>query len=128
MKQIITLLVAIVIAHSSFATLKPVKIVSVSKAAISLKSSNTLKVTLKNAGKISISWNAGYETTSTSYLIEKSINGGEFKRVAILMGESSDAYHFGDNIKTTSGVVNYRIVTMDNSSAINALGQKVVIF
>jgi len=128
MKQIITLLVAIVIAHSSFATLKPVKIVSASKAATSLKSTNSLKVTLKNAGKISISWNAGYETTGTSYLIEKSINGGEFKTVAILMGESSDAYHFTDTIKTTSGVVNYRIITMDNSSAINALGQKVVIF
>ena len=44
------------------------------------------------------------------------------------MGESSDAYHFGDNNKGTYGMVNYRIVTMDNSSAINALGQKVVIF
>jgi hypothetical protein len=128
MKQITTLLIAIVIAHSSFATLKPVKLVSASKAVISFKSSNALKVTLKNAGKINISWNAGYETTGTSYLIEKSINGGEFKTVAVLMGESSDAYHFGDNIKTTSGVVNYRIVTMDNSSAINALGQNVVIF
>ncbi|MDB5277015.1 MAG: hypothetical protein JWR61_1970 [Ferruginibacter sp.] len=128
MKQIITLLIAIVISHSSFATLKPVKLVSASKAVISFKSSNALKVTLKNAGKISLGWNAGYETTGTSYLIEKSINGGEFKTVAILMGESNDAYHFSDNIKTTSGVVNYRIVTMDNSSAINALGQNVVIF
>jgi hypothetical protein len=128
MKQIITLLIALVIAHSSFATLKPVKIVTASKAAISFKSSNTLNVTLKNTGKISISWNAGYETTGTSYVIEKSINGGEFKTVAILMGESSEAYHFGDNIKTASGMVSYRIVTMDNSSAINALGQKVVIF
>lgn len=128
MKQIITLLFSIVIAQSSFATLKPVKKLSVSKATISFESSNALKVTLKNAGKISVSWNAGYETTGTSYLIEKSINGGEFKTVAILMGESNDVYRFGDNIKATSGVINYRIVTMDNRSAINALGQKVVIF
>ena len=128
MKTIITFTIAVLLATSSFATLKPVKSVSLSKVAISFQSSSALKITLKNAGKISISWNAGFETSTTSYVIEKSINGSEFKTVAILMGESNDAYHFADNIKTIAGMVNYRVVTQNTTSVINALGQKVVIF
>ena len=128
MKQVITILVATIISLSSFATLKPVKLLSKPVVNIASENRSSLKITLKKAGKVTISWNAGVESTTTSYTIEKSTNGGEFKTTAILMGEHNEAYHFADNIKSITDDVNYRIVTKDKSCVINELAQNVIIF
>ena len=126
MKQVITLLIATIITLSSFASLKPVKFISKSISGAS-KNRSSLKITLKKAGKVTISWNAGVESTTTSYTIEKSTNGGEFKTVAVLMGEHNALYHFPDNIKNITDDVNYRIVTKDKDFVINELAQNLIV-
>ena len=123
MKQIITLIAATFI----FATVNasdtpdktPVKI-NAEKAA--------LKVTLLAAGKVSISWLAvADETTTTIYEIQKRTDNGEFKTVAILMGEKYPVYSFRDKLSITSGTIEYRIVTSDNNVIITTASQNLVV-
>jgi len=125
MKQVITFVIASLISFSTFATVKPIKFLA--NANDVFKSSASLKINLKAGGKVSISWVAGVETTTTYYTIEKSVNGGIFKTVAMLMGESNDSYFFRDNVNEITGNVLYRVVTIDNNAEINTLTQNVVI-
>jgi hypothetical protein len=127
MKQIIALLIATVFTLSSFATVKPSKFVVTTEFKSFVKNSASLKVSLKAAGKVNVSWIAGFETTTSSYKIEKSVNGGAYKTVAILMGESNDSYSFRDNVKDITGKVAYRVVMMDNNTEVNTLTQSLVI-
>ena len=70
-----------------------------------------LNVTLQAAGKVSISWSAvAGETTTTAYEIQKRTNNGEFKTVAILMGESFLLISFRDKINLTNGTIEYRLL------------------
>ncbi len=122
MKQVIIFLAAILISTASFADVKPSKApvkVTVEKA--------TLKVSLQAAGKVTIEWNAIEETITTAYKIEKSVNGGEFKTVAYLMGETKTSYTYRDKVNGTSGNVAYRIVTTDNNTVVNTISQNIVI-
>jgi hypothetical protein len=127
MKQVISLLSVILITVSSFASVKPVKLVSGKGVMAFVRSSNSLSVNLQAAGKISISWAASVESTSTIYNIEKSVNGGEFKTVAILMGESNDTYFFRDDVKSVKGSIEYRVITLDKDTVVNSLTQSVVL-
>jgi hypothetical protein len=125
MKQLITFVIASVISFSTFATVNPIRFLA--NAHDIFKNSAALKIDLKAGGKVSISWVAGVETTSTYYSIEKSVNDGAFKTVAILMGESHDSYFFRDKVNEIPGNVLYRVVTMDNNTEINTLTQNVVV-
>lgn len=128
MKQVIALLIATLVTLSSFATVvKPSTFVVTTEFKTLVKNSASLKVSLKAAGKVNVSWVAGFETTTTLYKIEKSINGGAFKTIAILMGESNDSYSFRDTVKDITGNVAYRVVMVDNNTAVNTLTQSVVI-
>jgi ERCC4-type nuclease len=87
-----------------------------------------LNVTLQAAGKVSISWSAvAEETTKTIYEIQKRTDSGEFKTVAILMGESYPTYSFRDKLNIKSGTIEYRIVTSENNVIINTVSQNVVV-
>jgi hypothetical protein len=127
MKQVIALLIATVVTLSSFATVKPSTFVVTTELKSFIKNSNALKVNLKAAGKVNLSWAAGFETTTSSYKIEKSVNGGAYKTVAILMGESNESYSFRDNVKDVTGKVAYRVVMVDNNTVVNTLTQSLVI-
>lgn len=119
MKQIITLIAAIFIFTAVNASGKPHK--------TSLKTYSekaVMKVSLQAAGKVSISWPAlEDETTTTIYEIQKRTDNGEFKTVAILMGEKYPVYSFRDKFNSTSGTIEYRIVTSDNNVIINTASQ-----
>ena len=123
MKQIITLIAATFIFTVVNAGGKPFKTplkVNAEKA--------VLNVTLQPAGKVSISWSAvAEETTKTIYEIQKRTDSGEFKTVAILMGESYPTYSFRDKLNIKSGTIEYRIVTSENNVIINTVSQNVVI-
>ncbi len=122
MKQVITLLVASFIFTASFADVKPATTpVKINTA------TTTLKVSLQVAGKVSIQWNVVEETATTAYQIQKSINGGEFKTVAYLMGETNSSYSFRDKITNVTGNVEYRVITTDNNIVVNTVSQKIVI-
>jgi hypothetical protein len=87
-----------------------------------------LNVTLQAAGKVSISWSAvAGETTTTAYEIQKRTNGSEFKTVAILMGETLPSYSFRDKVGTTSGTIEYRVVTTDKNVVVNTVSQNLVV-
>ena len=87
-----------------------------------------LNVTLQAAGKVSISWSAvAGETTTTAYEIQKRTNGGEFKTVAILMGETYPTYSFRDKVSAVSGTIEYRVVTSDKGVVVNTVSQNLVI-
>lgn len=87
-----------------------------------------LQVSLQAAGKVSISWSAvAEETTTTVYEIQKRTEGGEFKTIAILMGEKYPVYSFRDKLNITSGTIEYRIVTSDNNVIIKTTSQNLVI-
>ncbi|MEI9908322.1 MAG: hypothetical protein WDO71_00820 [Bacteroidota bacterium] len=112
MKQIITLIAATFF----FATVNasgeppatPLNKINAEKA--------VMKVSLQAAGKVSISWSAlTVETTTTVYEIQKRTDDGEFKTVAILMGEKYPVYSFRDKLNTTGGTIEYRVVTSDNN-------------
>ncbi len=125
MKQITTSIIAIAITLTSFASVKPVKI---DLTSVGLQSTNSfLKLSLVSGGKVSLKWKAGIESTTTSYNIEKSVNGGAFKVVAILMGESQDSYLFRDSLKDANGSIVYRIVMVDQDRVISTLSQSVVV-
>ena len=123
MKQILTLIAATFIFTAVNASGKPYKtpINITAKKAV-------MNVTLQAAGKVSISWSAlAGETTTTAYEIQKRTNGGEFKTVAILMGETLPAYSFRDKVNITSGTIEYRIVTSDNNVIVNTVSQNLVV-
>jgi hypothetical protein len=128
MKQVITFVIAALFTSTSFASIQPVKLLNKSKVKSILKNRTTLKVNLKEGGKVDISWMAVTETSTTAYNIQKSIKGGAFKTIAILMGESNDSYVFCDNIKNFAGDVQYRVVTIDNNTVVKTLTQDVLIF
>ena len=89
---------------------------------------SVLNVTLQAAGKVSISWSAvAGETTTTAYEIQKRTNGGEFKTVAILMGDTLPSYSFRDKVNINSGNIEYRIVTTDKNVVVKTVSQNLVI-
>jgi hypothetical protein len=122
MKQLITLLAATLIISVSFAKTTPVKFVA--KAVVANAS---LTVTLLPTGKVALTWQAVNETATTAYKIEKSVNGGEFKTVALLMGETLPSYTFKDKITGVTGNVTYRVVTTDNNVVVNTTTQNLVV-
>ena len=128
MKQFITFVITALFSFSSFASAKPVKLLNNAAVRSIVKNRTTLKVNLKEGGKVNIGWMAVMETSTTIYTIQKSINGGAFKTVAILMGESNDSYFFRDNIKNFTGDVQYRVVIVDNNTVVKTLTQDVLIF
>jgi hypothetical protein len=124
MKQILTLIAAtfilITAANASGEPSKTPAKINTEKAVI--------KVSLQAAGKVSISWSAvENETTTTIYEIQKRTDGGDFKTVAILMGEKYPVYSFRDKLNITSGTIEYRIVTSDNNVIINTASQNLVV-
>ena len=124
MKQILTLIAATFIFFTTVnASGKPYK------APIKITAEKAvLKVSLQAAGKVSISWSAvADETTTTIYEIQKRTDGGEFKTVAILMGEKYPVYSFRDKLNITSGTIEYRVVTSDNNLIINTASQNLVV-
>ncbi|MEP7375008.1 MAG: hypothetical protein ABI675_16545 [Chitinophagaceae bacterium] len=87
-----------------------------------------LNVTLQAAGRVNISWSAvAGETTTTAYEIQKRTNGGEFKTVALLMGETYPVYSFRDKVTAASGTIEYRVVTSDKGVVVNTVSQNLVI-
>jgi hypothetical protein len=99
------------------------------KTPINTKSEKAaLNVTLQAAGKVSISWSAvADETTTTAYEIQKRTNNGEFKTIAILMGEKLPAYSFRDKLDLENGTIEYRVVTTDKNVVINIVSQNLVV-
>jgi hypothetical protein len=87
-----------------------------------------LTISLQPAGKINISWTAvAEETTKTIYEIQKKTNGGEFKTIAILMGESLPTYTFRDKLNITSGTIEYRVVVSENNVIVGTVSQNLVV-
>jgi hypothetical protein len=124
MKQILTLIAATFILFTAVnASGKPFKTPAKFTAEKAV-----IKVSLQAAGKVNISWSAvEKETTTTIYEIQKRTDGGEFKTVAILMGEKYPVYSFRDKLNITSGTIEYRIVTSDNNVIINTASQSLVV-
>lgn len=123
MKQIITLLAATLIFTAAKAEVKP-HTTPIKKYA----ERTAVKISLQAAGKVSISWSAvAEETTTTVYEIQKRTAGGEFKTVAILMGESFPTYSFRDKLNDAKGTIEYRVVTSDNNEVINTVSQNLVV-
>ena len=123
MKQIITLIVATFILTAANASGKPYK------TPIKIESEKSvLKVTLLAGGKVNITWSAvANETTTTAYEIQKKVNGGEFKTVAYLMGESYPVYSFRDKVAGTTGNIEYRVITTDSNVVVNTVSQNLLI-
>ena len=123
MKQFMTLIAATFIFTAVNAGGEPYKTplkINAEKAVV--------KVSLQAAGKVSISWSAvADETTTTIYEIQKRTGDGEFKTVAILMGESYPTYSFRDKLNITSGTIEYRVVTSDKNVIINTVSQNLVV-
>ena len=123
MKQILTLIAATFIFTAVNASGKPYK------APININAEkDVLNVTLQAASKVTISWSAvADETITTAYEIQKRTNGGEFKTVAILMGETLPSYSFRDKVNITSGTIEYRVVTTDKNIVVNTVSQNLVV-
>jgi hypothetical protein len=122
MKQILTLIAATFIFTAVNAGGKP------HKTPIKIQSQQTANVSLLAAGKVNISWTAvNAETTATIYQIQKRTDGGEFKTVAILMGESYPTYSFRDKLNITSGTIEYRVVATENNEVISTVSQNLVV-
>jgi len=128
MKQFIACAITALFTLSSFASAKPIKLLNNAALKSIVKNRTTLKINLKDGGKVDIGWMAVAETSTTIYNIQKSINGGAFKTVAILMGESNDSYFFRDNIKNFTGEIQYRVVAVDNNTVVKTLTQDVLKF
>lgn len=123
MKQILTL-----IAATFFFTAVNAGASSFENPTNTTAEKSVLNVTLQAAGKVSISWTAVTgETTTTAYEIQKRTNGGEFKTVAILMGDTLPSYSFRDKVNVNSGTIEYRIVTTDNNVVVKTVSQNLVI-
>lgn len=122
MKQILTLIAAMLIIATVNAGGKP------HKTPIKIVSKQSVNVSLLAAGKVNISWSAVVaETTATIYQIQKRTGGGEFKTVAILMGESYPTYSFKDKLNITSGTIEYRVVAAENNEVIATVSQNLVV-
>ena len=123
MKQLITLIAATFIFATVNATVEPYK------SPIKITAEKTvLKISLQPAGKINITWTAvAEETTKTIYEIQKKTDGGEFKTIAILMGESFPTYSFRDKLNITSGTIEYRVVVSENSVIIGTVSQNLIV-
>ena len=123
MKQIITLIAATFFFTAAKAEVKPYK------APIKIRVEKTaVKVTLQAAGKVNISWSAvADETTTTIYEIQKKTENGEFKAIAILMGESYPTYSFRDKINIASGTIEYRIVISENNVIVGTVSQNLMV-
>jgi hypothetical protein len=123
MKQIITLIAATFIFTAVNAGGKPYKTpisVNFEKPA--------LNVTLQAAGKVSISWSPVLdETNKTIYEIQKKAGEGEFKTVALLMGERFPTYSFRDKLNETKGTIEYRVVAYENDVIITTVSQKIIV-
>ncbi len=123
MKQIITLIAATFFFTSLKAEVKPYQTplkINVEKTAV--------KISLQNQGKVVISWSAiPVETTSTIYNIQKRTDNGDFKTIAILMGESFPVYSFRDKLNTESGTIEYRIVISENNEIIGSVSQSLMV-
>ena len=123
MKQIITLIAATFFFTAAKAENKPYKVpvkINVAKTAV--------KVSLQAAGKVNISWSAiPAETTTTVYEIQKRTDNGDFKTIAILMGESYPVYSFRDKINIASGTIEYRIAISENNVIVGAVSQNLVV-
>ena len=128
MKQFIACAITALFTLSSIASAKPIKLLNNAALKSIVKNRTTLKINLKDGGKVDIGWMAVAETSTTIYNIQKSINGGAFKTVAILMGESNDSYFFRDNIKNFTGEIQYRVVAVDNNTVVKTLTQDVLKF
>jgi hypothetical protein len=129
MKQVITLIIGIVVTLTTFASGKPANsLIKAETIRAAIKTANTLNISLKSTGKVSLSWAADAESTTTFYNIEKSVNGGAFKTVALLMGENNDKYTYSDNVKEVTGNILYRVVLIDRNTVVKTLTQTVVIF
>ncbi len=123
MKQILTLIAATFLFTAVNAGVKsnrtPFKIYA---------EKSVLKISLQAAGRISISWTAvANETTTTVYEIQKRTGGGAFKTVAILMGETLPSYSFRDKLTIASGTIEYRVVTSDKNEIIETVSQNLVV-
>ncbi len=123
MKQIITLIAAtffLTALNAGVNTYKdPIKIIN-EKA--------SMDVTLHSEGKVSIMWNAvKEESTTTVYEIQKKMAGGEFKTIAILMGERLSNYAFRDRVISNSGIIEYRVIASDNNEIVSTLTQKLIV-
>jgi hypothetical protein len=129
MKQVTTLLIATLVTLTSFATgtPSPKSVINAGTIKAAIKSENTLSVSLKATGKVNLSWNAAFESTTTSYQIQKSVNGSAFKTVAVLMGETNETYSFRDSVKGITGNVEYKVILVDNNTVVKTLTQGVVI-
>ena len=123
MKQILTLVAATFIFTAVNASGKPYN------APININAEKAvMNVTLQAAGKVTISWSAAAdETTTTAYEIQKRTNGGEFKTIAILMGETYPTNSFRDKVNSASGTIEYRVVTSDKNVIINTVSQNLVV-
>lgn len=122
MKHLITLLAVTFIFSASFAETTPAKFIAKPVA-----EKNVLNVSLQAGGKVAITWNAVAETVTTAYKIEKSVNGGEFKTVAYLMGETLASYTYKDKVNGVSGNITYRVTTTDNNAVVNTVSQNLVV-
>ncbi|MGK2863508.1 MAG: hypothetical protein ACSLE0_16370 [Chitinophagaceae bacterium] len=123
MKQIITLIAAtffLTALNAGVNTYKdPIKIIN-EKA--------SMDVTLLSEGRVSIMWNAVKEETSTTvYEIQKKMAGGEFKTIAILMGERLSNYAFRDRVISNSGIIEYSVIASDNNEIVSTLTQKLIV-
>jgi hypothetical protein len=123
MKQIITIIAFAFFFITANASVVPYK------APININTEKaTLKISLQAAGKVNIMWTAlAAETTTTIYEIQKKIDGNEFKTIALLMGESFPTYSFRDKITISSGVIEYRVVVVENNIIVNTVSQNVVV-
>ena len=122
MKQILTLIAATFIFVTVHAGGKP------HKTPIKIIAKQSVNVSLLAAGKVNISWSAiDAESTSTIYQIQKRTDKGEFKTVAILMGESYPTYSFRDKLNMTSGTIEYRVVATENDVVISTVSQNLIV-
>ncbi|RYF87126.1 MAG: hypothetical protein EOO00_12680 [Chitinophagaceae bacterium] len=123
MKQILTLIAATFIFTAVQAGGKPYK------APLTIKAqASTINVSLLAAGKVNISWSAvDAETSATIYQIQKRTGKGEFKTVAILMGESYPTYSFRDKLNVTSGTIEYRVIATENNTVVSTVSQDLIV-
>ena len=123
MEQVIILIAATFFFTAAKADVKPYKApikINVEKTAVT--------VTLQAAGKVSISWSAiADETTTTIYEIQKKTDNGDFKTIAILMGETYPVYSFRDKINIASGTIEYRIVISKNNVIVGSVSQDLMV-
>jgi hypothetical protein len=127
MKKMIILLLMALLTLAGFANKKAnghqVKKINNGKESIS-----SIKIGLEDGGKISLSWAAVMESTTTVYRIDKSINGGEFAIAAYVVGESNKFYTYSENLASMSGTVAYRVVSVNKNEVTDTLTKTCLFF